>query len=165
VLALGLALLVPETEAKAAPVESSLAVRAVESRDGLRDVMTTPAVFTAAGGEATIYLGFGPFFLGFSPPHARTAGLDDAEIAVVLAFQLAIALRQSRLWAICPIGSGASRQSCSGRWRPWPPWHTPTAALKFPSTVRQELVQAWDQTDLQNSPGPLADADSFTANL
>jgi len=91
VLALGLALLVPETEAKAAPAERSLAEQAAEMRDGLRDVVTTPAVLTAAAAEATLYLGFGAF-LGFLPLYARTAGLDDAQIAVVLAFQLAIAV-------------------------------------------------------------------------
>lgn len=91
VLALGMALLVPETEAKEAPAGSSLTARAAELRDGLRDVMTTPAVLTAAAVEATMYLGFGAF-LGFLPLYARTAGLDDAAIAVVLALQLTVAL-------------------------------------------------------------------------
>lgn len=91
VLALGLVLLVPETETKESPPETSLAARAVEMRDGLRDVVTTPAVLTAAAAEATLYLGFGAF-LGFMPLYARTAGLDDAQIAVVLAVQLAIAV-------------------------------------------------------------------------
>ena len=91
VLAFGLALLVPETEAKKTPAESSLAARAVEMRDGLRDVLTTPAVLTAAAAEATLYLGFGAF-LGFLPLYARSAGLDDAQIAVILAVQLTIAV-------------------------------------------------------------------------
>ena len=38
-----------------------------------------------------MYLGFGAF-LGFLPLYARTAGLDDAAIAVVLALQLTVAL-------------------------------------------------------------------------
>ena len=91
VVALGLMLLVPESEAKETPTGPSLADRAAELRDGLRDVMTTPAVLTAAAVEATMYLGFGAF-LGFLPLYARTAGLDDAAIAAVLALQLTVAL-------------------------------------------------------------------------
>jgi MFS family permease len=94
VLALGMALLVPETEAKTTPTtpaESSLRARAAEFRDGLRDVITTPAVLAAAAVEATMYLGFGAF-LGFLPLYARTVGLNDGAIAVVLAVQLTIAL-------------------------------------------------------------------------
>ncbi len=91
VLAFAMALLVPETEIRETTAESSLAARAAELRDGLRDVMTTPAVLTAAAVEATMYLGFGAF-LGFLPLYARTAGLDDAEIAVVLALQLTVAV-------------------------------------------------------------------------
>ena len=68
-----------------------MAAQAAELRDGLRDVITTPAVLTAAAAEATLYLGFGAF-LGFLPLYARTVGLDDAAIAVVLALQLAIAV-------------------------------------------------------------------------
>jgi DHA1 family multidrug resistance protein-like MFS transporter len=91
VLALGMALLVPETETKTTPAESSLTARAAEFRDGVRDVITTPAVLIAAAVEATMYLGFGAF-LGFLPLYARTIGLNDAAIAVVLAVQLTIAL-------------------------------------------------------------------------
>jgi len=53
VLALGMAMLVPE-EAKTSPAGSSLRARAAEFRDGLRDVITTPAVLTAAAVEATM---------------------------------------------------------------------------------------------------------------
>jgi len=91
VLAFGMALLVPETETKITQAESSLAARAAEFRDGLRDVITTPAVLAAAAVEATMYLGFGAF-LGFLPLYARTVGLNDGAIAVVLAVQLTIAL-------------------------------------------------------------------------
>lgn len=91
VLAFGVALLVPETETETTRAESSLAARAAEFRDGLRDVITTPAVLTAAAAEATLYLGFGAF-LGFLPLYARTVGLNDAAIAVVLAVQLTIAV-------------------------------------------------------------------------
>jgi DHA1 family multidrug resistance protein-like MFS transporter len=91
VLALGMALLVPEAETKTTPAESSLIERAAEFRDGLRDVLTIPAVLTAAAVEATMYLGFGAF-LGFLPLYARNVGLNDGAIAVVLALQLTIAL-------------------------------------------------------------------------
>ena len=91
VLALGMTLLLPETEPKTTLAESSLRARAAEFWDGLRDVITTPAVLTAAAVEATMYLGFGAF-LGFLPLYARTAGLNDGAIAVVLAVQLTIAL-------------------------------------------------------------------------
>ena len=91
VLALVMALRVPETGAKAAPSESSLGARAAEFRSGLREVITTPAVLTTAAVEAAIYLGFGAF-LGFLPLYARAVGLNDAEIAVILALELAIAM-------------------------------------------------------------------------
>jgi MFS family permease len=90
-LAFGMALLVPEMETKTTPSESSLRARTSEFRDGLRDVITTPAVLAAAAVEATMYLGFGAF-LGFLPLYARTVGLNDGRIAVVLAVQLTIAL-------------------------------------------------------------------------
>jgi len=90
VLALGMALLVPE-ETKTSAAESSLTARAAEFWDGLRDVITTPAVLTAAAVEATMYLGFGAF-LGFMPLYARSVGLNDGAIAVVLALQLTVAL-------------------------------------------------------------------------
>src|SRR6516162_7065427 len=64
VLALGMALLVPETETKTTQAGSSLTARVAELRDGLRDVLSTPAVLVAAAVEATMYLGFGAF-LGF----------------------------------------------------------------------------------------------------
>ena len=64
VLALGMALLLPETETTTTPAERSLAARTGEFWDGLRDVLSTPAVLVAAAVEATMYLGFGAF-LGF----------------------------------------------------------------------------------------------------
>ena len=91
VLALGMTLLLPETEPKTTLAQSSLTARTAEFWDGLRDVITTPAVLTAAAVEATMYLGFGAF-LGFLPLYARNVGLNDGAIAVVLALQLTIAL-------------------------------------------------------------------------
>jgi MFS transporter, DHA1 family, multidrug resistance protein len=91
VLAFGLALFVPETSAAKTPSENSLAERVIEMRDGLRDVLTTQTVLIAAAVEAAMYLGFGAF-LAFLPLYARSAGLDDAQIALVLALQLTIAV-------------------------------------------------------------------------
>jgi len=45
----------------------------------------------AAGIEAVMYLGYGAF-LGFLPLYAKTVGLNDAEIAIVLGSQLATAV-------------------------------------------------------------------------
>jgi MFS family permease len=91
VVAFAMALMVPETAVKDRAAARPLAERAAEMRDGLRDVVTTPAVLTAAAAEATLYFGFGAF-LGFMPLYAKAAGLDDAEIAIVLALQLAVAV-------------------------------------------------------------------------
>ncbi|MGE5269659.1 MAG: MFS transporter [Thiohalocapsa sp.] len=91
VLALGLALRVPEMQTKEPPAATTLPTRAAEMRDGLREVVTTPAVLIAAAVEATMYLGFGAF-LGFLPLYAKAAGLDDAQIALILAVQLTMAV-------------------------------------------------------------------------
>lgn len=91
VLAFGFALAVPQTEADKTSAPRSVAGQAAEFRDGLRDVVTTPVVLTAAAVEATMYLGFGAF-LGFLPLYAASVGLNDAEIAVILALQLTTAL-------------------------------------------------------------------------
>ncbi len=91
VVALALALRVPEAEAAGPAVQATLAARAAEMRDGLREVLATPAILIAAAVEATMYLGFGAF-LGFLPLYAKEAGLDNAQIAFVLALQLAVAV-------------------------------------------------------------------------
>lgn len=91
VVALVLALRVPETQAAEPAAQANLAARAAEMRDGLRSVLATPAILIAAAVEATMYLGFGAF-LGFLPLYAKAAGLDNAQIAFVLAFQLAVAV-------------------------------------------------------------------------
>lgn len=65
--------------------------RAAEFRQGLAEVLHTPPILIAAGIEAVMYLGYGAF-LGFLPIYAKAAGLNDAEIAIVLASQLAVAM-------------------------------------------------------------------------
>lgn len=91
VVALGLAWRVPEMQPAGPAVPATLPARVAEMRDGLRDVLATPAILVAAAVEATMYLGFGAF-LGFLPLYAKTAGLDDAQIAFVLALQLTVAV-------------------------------------------------------------------------
>ena len=55
------------------------------------EVVATPPILIAAGIEAIMYLGYGAF-LGFLPIYAKTVGLNDAEIAIVLGSQLATAV-------------------------------------------------------------------------
>jgi MFS family permease len=69
----------------------SLGDRVAELRKGLGEVLRTPPIFLAAGIEAVMYLGYGAF-LGFLPIYARTAGLNDAQIAIVLGAQLILAM-------------------------------------------------------------------------
>ncbi len=75
----------------AAREAKTFAARAAEFRQGIAEVFNTPPIFVAAGIEAVMYLGYGAF-LGFLPIYARKVGLNDAEIAVVLGVQLAVAM-------------------------------------------------------------------------
>jgi MFS transporter, DHA1 family, multidrug resistance protein len=70
---------------------TTLANRAAEFREGLAEVFATPPILITAGIEAVMYLGYGAF-LGFLPIYAKTVGLNDAEIAIVLGSQLAAAV-------------------------------------------------------------------------
>jgi MFS transporter, DHA1 family, multidrug resistance protein len=90
VLTLLVVLLLPDVGAPAAPAKS-LGARAAELRKGLGEVLRTPPIFLAAGIEAVMYLGYGAF-LGFLPIYAKTVGLNDAQIAVVLGVQLVLAM-------------------------------------------------------------------------
>jgi len=69
----------------------TFAERAAEFRQGVAEVFRTPPIFVAAGIEAVMYLGYGAF-LGFLPIYAKHAGLNDAEIAIVLGSQLVVAM-------------------------------------------------------------------------
>jgi MFS family permease len=84
-------LFLPDRERTAAHGAKTLAARAAEFRQGVAEVFRTPPVFVAAGIEAVMYLGYGAF-LGFLPIYARNAGLNDAEIAIVLGAQLTVAM-------------------------------------------------------------------------
>jgi MFS transporter, DHA1 family, multidrug resistance protein len=70
---------------------TTLPARTAEFREGLAEVVTTPPILLAAGVEAVMYLGYGAF-LGFLPIYAKTVGLNNAEIAIVLGSQLATAV-------------------------------------------------------------------------
>jgi MFS family permease len=89
-LTLLVVLLLPDVDAPPAQARS-LSERAAELRRGLGEVLRTPPIFLAAGIEAVMYLGYGAF-LGFLPIYAKTAGLNDAQIAVILGAQLVLAM-------------------------------------------------------------------------
>ena len=84
-------LLLPDVDRPAPPEGKTFAARAAEFRQGLAEVFRTPPIFVAAGIEAVMYLGYGAF-LGFLPIYAKKVGLNDAEIAIVLGAQLALAM-------------------------------------------------------------------------
>lgn len=70
---------------------TTLSTRIAQFHAGLAEIAATPPIFVAAGIEAVMYFGYGAF-LGFLPIYAKTIGLNDAEIAIVLGTQLAIAV-------------------------------------------------------------------------
>lgn len=90
VLTLAVVLVLPDVDRQAREARP-LASRAAEFRRGLGEVLRTPPILVAAAIEAVMYLGYGAF-LGFLPIYAKAAGLNDAEIAIVLGSQLAIAM-------------------------------------------------------------------------
>ncbi len=90
VVTLAVVLMLPDVD-QPAPEAKTFVLRAAEFHQGLAEVLRTPPIFVAAGIEAVMYLGYGAF-LGFLPIYAKTAGLNDAEIAIVLGSQLAIAM-------------------------------------------------------------------------
>src|SRR5262249_47338224 len=90
VLTLLVVLLLPDVDAPATQAKG-LGERAADLRKGLAEVLRTPPIFLAAGIEAVMYLGYGAF-LGFLPVYAKTAGLNDAQIAMVLGAQLILAM-------------------------------------------------------------------------
>src|SRR5438034_8417656 len=90
VLTLLVVLWLPDVDRPAREVRTFVS-RAAELRQGLAEVLRTPPILVAAGIEAVMYLGYGAF-LGFLPIYAKTVGLNDAEIAIVLGSQLAVAM-------------------------------------------------------------------------
>ncbi len=90
VITLLVVLLLPDID-RPAPEAKTFAARAAEFRQGLAEVLRTPPILVAASIEAVMYLGYGAF-LGFLPIYAKKVGLNDAEIAIVLGAQLALAM-------------------------------------------------------------------------
>jgi MFS family permease len=84
-------LLLPDVDRTVAREAKTFAARAAEFRQGIVEVIKTPPILVAAGIEAVMYLGYGAF-LGFLPIYAKNAGLNDAEIAIILGAQLALAV-------------------------------------------------------------------------
>src|SRR5229473_333049 len=84
-------LLLPDVDRTAVREAKTFAARAAEFRQGIAEVFKTPPIFVAAGIEAVMYLGYGAF-LGFLPIYAKKVGLNEAEIAIVLGAQLAVAM-------------------------------------------------------------------------
>ncbi|MBI2316076.1 MAG: MFS transporter [Betaproteobacteria bacterium] len=84
-------LLLPDVDRAAAREARMFAARAGEFWQGIAEVLKTAPILVAAAIEALMYLGYGAF-LGFLPIYAKSAGLNDAEIAVVLGAQLVLAM-------------------------------------------------------------------------
>jgi MFS family permease len=91
VLTLVVVLALPDVDRPMELQARTLGARVAEFRAGLAEVAATPPILVAAGIEAVMYLGYGAF-LGFLPIYAKTSGLNDAEIAIVLGSQLAMAV-------------------------------------------------------------------------
>jgi MFS family permease len=81
----------PDVDRPAPAAKTQTQPRAAEFRQGIAEVLKTPPILIAAAIEAVMYLGYGAF-LGFLPVYARTVGLNDAEIAIVLGSQLVLAV-------------------------------------------------------------------------
>lgn len=90
VLTLLVVLWLPDVDRPVRDVKT-FAARAADFRQGITEVFKTPPILVAAGIEAVMYLGYGAF-LGFLPIYAKNVGLNDAEIAIVLGVQLALAM-------------------------------------------------------------------------
>lgn len=69
-------------------VRVSLAERSHQFWGGIREVIGSRAIVIASTLEAALYVGYGAF-LGFFPPYARSIGLNDAQIGLVMGGQLA----------------------------------------------------------------------------
>jgi MFS family permease len=84
-------LLLPDLDPPRVREVKTIAQRTAEFRQGLGEVLGTPPILIASGIEAVMYFGYAAF-LGFLPIYAKGAGLNDAEIALVLGVQLAAAM-------------------------------------------------------------------------
>lgn len=90
-LTLLVVLLLPDVEPSRERGKQTFSQRAAEFRQGVREVLSVPPILIASGIEAVMYFGYAAF-LGFLPIYAKQAGLNDAEIALVLGAQLIAAM-------------------------------------------------------------------------
>jgi MFS family permease len=81
----------PDFERAGEQPAKTLAARSAHFRQGVIEVLSSPPILIAAGIEAVMYFGFAAF-LGFLPIYAKAVGLNEAEIALVLGVQLAVAM-------------------------------------------------------------------------
>lgn len=91
VLSLIVVLLLPDMDSPRERALKTFGERAAEFSQGLGEVFATPPILIASGIEAVMYFGYAAF-LGFLPIYAKTVGLNDAEIALVLGAQLVAAM-------------------------------------------------------------------------
>ena len=91
VLTLAIVVLLPEIEPARVREAKTFGQRLAEFRQGVGEVLSVPPILIASSIEAVMYFGYAAF-LGFLPIYARQAGLNDAEIALVLGAQLVAAM-------------------------------------------------------------------------
>jgi MFS family permease len=91
VITLLVVILLPEPARSDSATAVGFAARASAFWQGVREISRSPPIFIASAIEGVMYLGYGAF-LGFLPIYAKASGLNDAEIAVVLGAQLAMAM-------------------------------------------------------------------------
>jgi MFS family permease len=91
VLTLAIVLLLPDIEPARVRETKTFGQRLAEFRQGVAEVLSVPPILIASSIEAVMYFGYAAF-LGFLPIYAKQAGLNDAEIALVLGAQLVAAM-------------------------------------------------------------------------
>ena len=91
VLTLAIVLLLPDIEPARVRETKTFRQRLAEFRQGVAEVLSVPPILIASSIEAVMYFGYAAF-LGFLPIYAKQAGLNDAEIALVLGAQLVAAM-------------------------------------------------------------------------
>jgi MFS family permease len=90
-LTLAIVLLLPDIEPARVRETKTFGQRLAEFRQGVAEVLSVPPILIASSIEAVMYFGYAAF-LGFLPIYAKQAGLNDAEIALVLGAQLVAAM-------------------------------------------------------------------------
>ena len=91
VLTLVIVLLLPEVEPTRARETKTFGERFKQFRQGIAEVISEPPILITSSIEAVMYFGYAAF-LGFLPIYAKRAGLNNAEIALVLGTQLIAAM-------------------------------------------------------------------------